>query len=595
MSFPPICHPAGVSSPSLTKQLQDRLLNNVKELKSRRLGKLELDACLSLPGEAPSVYSKVNICEVIQNHKNLDFYIYLNPKYSTPSVHCPSEVNASLLSSSDPVDVLCDNLERVAIAGEDVIVSGGRGKRQKQGTKKTDPSPLYFRCQCAKGYVGDKFDFDSGQVVGRDDYRVSTITNDAKNKRAGSKGRHGSHRTDTVRCLSKDELKCPFQFSVSKNQFGYYVKTKLGVPYHEFHEPRPFLRMPSRLVEAKEATIVQDIHSAKAMTGVAANTHYVRTSRKGTPTLLSNDQIRYICRKHVKGTNENKSSDDKTKDATSGLDDLFAYLEESGSSYVTLLQRVKTIDGNEQGSSMTTKESYLFNEKYIGSQTTKEDYVVESSVDDDALKVVNANCARRKIDDNQEMVVSVAYVTPFELRQFQLFHCVIQIDATADSNNEGRPLVTVTSKDSNGKMFTLLRAFLANQQAWSFKWLFQVVFPVLLGVDTLNNVKIALADGDPQQISQLEDAIDKYFPHMYRTRCSWHIIDRGWTSKVNLKLGGKSRRKRAKIKKGQPRKKSDPLSEVNKVARKLYRWMFSWAQADHCLSLQEFHVDCCFC
>ena len=46
--------PVGACSPTLTRQLQDRLLNKVKELKSRRIGKMEMDVCLTLPDEAPS-------------------------------------------------------------------------------------------------------------------------------------------------------------------------------------------------------------------------------------------------------------------------------------------------------------------------------------------------------------------------------------------------------------------------------------------------------------------------------------------------------------------------------------------------------------
>ena len=144
-------------------------------------------------------------------------YIYLDPKYSTPPIHCPSEV----MPSFDPVKVLRDNLERVAIFGGDVIVSAGRTKKQRLGTATTDPCPLFLRCQCSKIYTGNKFDFSSGQLLGRDDYRASTITNDAKNNRAGSKGRHGSHQTDTIRRLSKRDVKCPFQISVFHNALGY--------------------------------------------------------------------------------------------------------------------------------------------------------------------------------------------------------------------------------------------------------------------------------------------------------------------------------------------------------------------------------------
>ena len=46
--------PVGAPSPTLTKQLQHSLLENVKKLKSRRIGEMEMDVCLTLPDEAPS-------------------------------------------------------------------------------------------------------------------------------------------------------------------------------------------------------------------------------------------------------------------------------------------------------------------------------------------------------------------------------------------------------------------------------------------------------------------------------------------------------------------------------------------------------------
>ena len=83
-----------------------------------------------------------------------------------------------------------------------------------------------------------------------------------------------------------------------------------------------------------------------------------------------------------------------------------------------------------------------------------------------------------KIADSKEMMVGIAYGMPFELEQFCLFHVSMHIDTTADTNKEGHPLVTVTSKDSYGRMFFILCAFLPGEQAWAYKWLFQTVFPV---------------------------------------------------------------------------------------------------------------------
>jgi hypothetical protein len=164
------------------------------------------------------------------------------------------------------------------------------------------------------------------------------------------------------------------------------------------------------------------------------------------------------------------------------------------------------------------------------------------------------------------MMVGIPYAMPYEVRKFRLFNVCLHIDATADSNKEGRPLVTVSSKDSYGKMFIVLRAFLPNEQSWSYKWFFHTVLPALLGKDVLKRIKIIVIDGDSQEISQLDDALAWFFPEAYRIRCSWHIIDRGWNKRVKVALGGKSQKKRALASLGQPRQKAAPLTQLNKTA-----------------------------
>jgi hypothetical protein len=43
--------------------------------------------------------------------------------------------------------------------------------------------------------------------------------------------------------------------------------------------------------------------------------------------------------------------------------------------------------------------------------------------------------------------------------------------------------------------------------------------------------------------------------------------------------------------KGQPRPKGPPLSGLNKTARTIYRWMFSWAQPSYCETDEEYYVS----
>jgi hypothetical protein len=178
-------------------------------------------------------------------------------------------------------------------------------------------------------------------------------------------------------------------------------------------------------------------------------------------------------------------------------------------------------------------------------------------------------------------MAGIAYRMPFELEQSGLFHISLHIDARLDTNKEGWP-----SKDSSGHMFFVLQAFLPSEQNWAYKWLFQNVSPVL-GRNILNKLSLPVTDGDSQEITQYQDAVNKYFPSVYHIQCSWHIIDRGWHKKVKVSLGGHARRKRRLHLKGKTGQTSPPLTELNKTARTIYRWIFSWAWPSYCETEEE--------
>ena len=126
--------------------------------------------------------------------------------------------------------------------------------------------------------------------------------------------------------------------------------------------------------------------------------------------------------------------------------------------------------------------------------------------------------------------MGIAWVIPCEKRLFEMFPQVVLVDTTNDTNNEGRPLLTMTGKDSNGKMFTFLRAFLPNEKGWVFRWVFSVVMPHLFGNTILNRIQVIVTDGDSQEYGQLDNAISEFMPHITRVRCGWHIIQKGWES-----------------------------------------------------------------
>jgi hypothetical protein len=60
---------------------------------------------------------------------------------------------------------------------------------------------------------------------------------------------------------------------------------------------------------------------------------------------------------------------------------------------------------------------------------------------------------------------------------------------------------------------------------------------------------------------------------------------------VNIPLGGHTRKKRPPHLKGKPQRATPPLTESNKTARTIYRWIFSRAHPSHCEISEEYLVS----
>jgi hypothetical protein len=285
-----------------------------------------------------------------------------------------------------------------------------------------------------------------------------------------------------------------------------------------------------------------------------------------------------MCKKFSR--NQNVNLEDSADVGKNGeIDNLYEFLEESRCHYVSLLAHAPvpevssgaTSDAPPPNDAARGEPPRLFNETRVGSYTGHEDVDIGTGYEEqEMLCIVSDHRRVLQIKDSQEMMVDVAFAMPFEIQQFKLFHVCCHIDATGDTNKEGHPFVTLTSKDAYGKLFIVLRAFPPSEQSWSFKWLFQTACPALLGKEVMKKTRIIVTDGDSQEFAQLDDAIKKFFPEANRIRCSWHIIDRGWHKRVKAPLGGTPRKKRALHLKGQPRPKGPPLSVLNKTARTIY-------------------------
>lgn len=171
-------------------------------------------------------------------------------------------------------------------------------------------------------------------------------------------------------------------------------------------------------------------------------------------------------------------------------------------------------------------------------------------------------------------MIGCAWVIPAEKHLFKMFSEVLHIDCMADTNEEDHPFLTGTGHDSNGKIFTILRAFLLNEWAWVFRWLFQTMFPLLLGSDYMLRVKVIITDGDSQETSQLDIAISLHFPKVLRVRCGWHVIDRGW----------------ARCCPGVCSVAKGSQNEFKSIIQQIKAWLYSWMQP-HCETEDKYKIS----
>ena len=117
----------------------------------------------------------------------------------------------------------------------------------------------------------------------------------------------------------------------------------------------------------------------------------------------------------------------------------------------------------------------------------------------DLEKFVNGHCNILHVGKEKALFIGLAWVLPMEQKKFHHFPEVICVDTVSHTNKDKRPLLTISGRDSYGKMFMILRDFLPNERAWVFRWIFSIVMPTLFPLYILSKVKTIITDGCPQE------------------------------------------------------------------------------------------------
>ena len=373
-----------------------------------------------------------------------------------------------------------------------------------------------FSCQkymIHKGGVRD--------LIGNKDFRRYTYRNDRKNQR--ELGRKKCRRSYSGRSLTS-QTRCKFFFYINFDSYGFYVEPGYGNKFHSHHFPLNKAKGISNKgdLDSEESELISDMADGQAPDAQIQNVLFNKTGK-----LVARSTIRHITKYHKRFIVNDSDFEDmfhgKKKGELSATEHMMTYCRSKNYNFQLLLN-------DPLMSSDPTSETYMNNQE----EPTTESILDFNQREMDSLRNnINFGRIAMSLNDNQKYMMAFAWINPKELFILEAFPEVIMVDTTEKTNNEKRPLLTAGGKDSNGNMFIFLRVFMPNQQSWMFRWVFSVVFPRLIPKHILQNVKIVITDGDPQEFLQVDNAIENVIPNAKRVRCGWHLVHQGFDRYVD--------------------------------------------------------------
>ena len=438
--------------------------------------------------------------------------------------------------------LISDLLQASKSVGNCALVSNGYSLRSPTNvTDLVQSEQRILKCSNFRKYSFEQDSSTMNQGTGTDSYRGSTYTGDKKNARGcKSSGLAMKRRNSTLRHTS---CTCRAKFTIRLDHKSFFMVCGIGENQHTGHPPLLANEIRNRkrflddsTLETIAAMSVANIQPAQAALFTKAHTGQIFTRA----------QMAYVqgFTKMAKDLIASPIVEDATTTASesSPSDNMLNYLQKSGASYVCLYHHGKTkeLRGNSAKAARTeanphdlsdeltslsvvpnadTDDASPFHEKSVPLEVAE-----TSAFRKYALESRNAVGAR----EDQDILIGCCWVLPEGRRLFHAFPEVVCVDGTHETNNESRPLLTLSVKDSNGKVTVVVRCIAPNERSWFFRWLFQEALPVLLGAQSLHSVKLIMTDGDSQEMSQVDFAISSYFVNAVRSRCGWHLVDRGW-------------------------------------------------------------------
>ncbi len=150
-----------------------------------------------------------------------------------------------------------------------------------------------------------------------------------------------------------------------------------------------------------------------------------------------------------------------------------------------------------------------------------------------------------RVDDSENILLAIPWVTNESVRLFRLFPEVTFFDTQQKTNRERRLCFLGCGKDSENRVFTYFWAFMPSECRWMFDWLYSKAMPILLGIIHVQKTILSLTDGDSNEYNPLEEAIKEgTFAMSEHGLCGFHLVDR---SQINNPCGQPSAKTTTRI------------------------------------------------
>ena len=231
---------------------------------------------------------------------------------------------------------------------------------------------------------------------------------------------------------------------------GFFVVPGFGNTTHSFHPKHSSLKcyLPPRLLDEVNKTFLTDMSTGSASDSIIRNVLYIKTG-----SLMTEQNVNWM----KQNTKEILENDIQIKEKDiSPSDSMIINCERKGYDYMVLCQ--DPLNG-----SMPVSQTF----SGITGQTSEDNITDLTEQEEKSMhQFIMEGRASLGLLDCHKYMIYFAWVSQSDKENFNLFPEVITVDTVAGTNNEGRPLLIMGGKYSNGKMFIFLRAYLPYEKVW---------------------------------------------------------------------------------------------------------------------------------